>query len=424
MQIEKILLMSCVLLAILASVTLPGTLHADDTTTVNLYTWRPSDEVLWKQINRQNLIPGVTVEVNRIADLYRETLLVLMQSSQVDVFMWRSGAANIAVLIDNGLIEPYPGDLSHMNESALIAGRGADEKYYGVPFAVQMQAIMVNKKVLRKLGINSVPTTLPELESVFSRLKSAGITPLHIAGWAEWYNSQLLGEVLMAGIVEEGFAQQLAEGKACFTDARYVEIFSTLDNWNKKGFLNADMRNTGDYTTMFNSVAFGSSAMGIEGGWMTSKAEPYYRMDPSFEFDFWTIPGKSGKFYALGDGTFQVATTSRHTTAAQKVLDFTTTKMFAEMFAQYAQQLPAYGGKINIAPGDLNSMADLVAAKPYPVSLYNTYAINRKEPTYNQLVAQSMAKLLTGEFSPEQATTHIQNGLNSWGYPGAALCAK
>ena len=173
---------------------------------------------------------------------------------------------------------------------------------------------------------------------------------------------------------------------------------------------------------MFTAVSFGNAVMSIEGGWMTSKAEPYYTMDANYEFAFWPIPGKSGKYSAFGDGTFQVAKNSPNLEAAQKVLQFTATKKFAELFAKFAQQLPAYGSKIDMPAGDLDTMAALVAEKSYSVSPFNSYALNRGEPNYNELFRQAIAKLTQKEITPTKASQFIQDGLNSWDYVGSAKC--
>ncbi|MBU2986038.1 extracellular solute-binding protein [Saccharophagus degradans] len=396
--------------------------NAQSNTTVTFYTWRPVDIAVWEEVNRLNLIPSVRIETKSIVRAYYfDATLLNIQNKNADIFLWQPGASNLKTLIERDYIAPYKQDLSHMNAGALAGALGPDGQYYGVPFAVQMQSIMVNNKLARKLGVDRKPATLKELENHFSIIKSAGITPIFFSVSEGWYVSQLMGEVFTAGLLEESFTQGLIDGTQCFNTPQYTQIFDTYKRWLDAGYVNTNAKSA-TYYDMFTAVSFGNAVMSIEGGWMTSKAEPYYTMDANYEFAFWPIPGKSGKYSAFGDGTFQVAKNSPNLEAAQKVLQFTATKKFAELFAKFAQQLPAYGSKIDMPPGDLNTMATLVAEKSYSVSPFNSYALNRGEPNYNELFRQAIVKLTQKEITPTKASQFIQDGLNSWNYVGSAKC--
>ena len=391
-------------------------------TVISFFSFRPTDKAVWDEINKRELIPGVSVDAKVIVrNHYFDAILLQVQNGNADLFLWQPGASTLKPLIDHRLIKPYTKDLSQMNEGALAGARGPDGQVYGVPFAVQVQSIMVNKKVLKKNGIYTTPKNITELEQIFKKLKDAGLTPMHFAGAETWYISQIMGEVFAAGLIDEKFAQGLIEGNKCFTSPEYTVIFDTLERWRVNGYINTDAASSSYFDT-YTAVSFGSSAMSFEGGWMTSKAEPYYRMDPNYEFDFWSVPGVSAKFTAFGDGSYQVATTSKHIDAAQKVLDFTTTKQFAELFAEHVEQLPAYGGKITIKPGDLQTMSNIVAEKSYPVSLFNSYALNRGSPSYNQLFEQAVTAILKGSKTSKDVVRDIQTGLNSWRYVGYDQC--
>lgn len=391
-------------------------------TELSYYTWREQEKPLWDEINRQQLIAGVKVNSKVILyESYRPHILLELQNQKADLFQWAPGASGLKELIDQGFIGRYRGDLDKINSSALLAAKGPDGDTYGVPFALQLQSLMVNNKLLKKQGIRSAPESMDELKRVFSTLKDADITPLHLAGGANWYVSQLLGEVLMAGLVDEDFAAGLVNGSSCFSDDAYIEIFRTLRDWQDAGYLNTNAA-TENYGAMNNSIALGSSAMGFDGGWKTGAASNFYQVDPSYEFDFWAVPGDSSKIYALGDGTYQVGLSSKHRDASERVLAFTTTKKFAELFAKHVGELPAYGGEIYIEPGILKTMAAVVAEKTYPVSLFTAYQLNRGSPSYNELLIESIRAVLESQQTPQQAANAIQQGLNSWRYIGFDRC--
>lgn len=391
-------------------------------TTVTLYTWRQQELVLWQYINDNNLIEGVTVELKPIVyDTYQSHVLLDLLTGKVDLFQWAPGAANLKPLIDKGFIAPLDNNLEQMNASARLASLGPDQRYYGVPFALQLQALIGNGKLLKKHGINAAPASISELEDVFDTLKRAGVVPLHLAMSANWYVSQLLAEVLVAGLVDEQYTRDLIEGQQCFNDPRYTKIFSQLKRWQEQGYLNNNLL-TEDYTGMNNAIGLGQSALAIEGGWKAGPESNFYNIDPDYQFVFWPIPGQSGKVYALGDGSYQVNAQSNKRDSAEQVLRFSATREFAELFARHVNELPAYGGKLNIAEPNLERMSQLVANSAYTESLFTAHPLGRDSPSYNELVIEALRGLLDGRYSPAQAGEHIQQGLNSWHYVGTQTC--
>lgn len=389
---------------------------------LEFFTWRAQEKALWQTINQQRLIPGVTVNVKVVSyESYKDHILLNLQNNQVDLFQWAPGASSLQPLIDYGFIAPNSSDLNNINASARLASLAGDGALYGVPFALQLQAILVNKKLLEKHNLNQTPQTLNQLEVLFDSLKSKGITPLHLAGNENWYLSQLLAEVLLAGVVDEAFAQQLITGEQCFTDPRYQAIFELLAKWQQSGFINNNAA-TENYAGAGKSVALGNSAMVIDGGWRTNPASVFYSADKNFKFGFWPIPGKSSHIYALGDGSYQVNAKSNHGEAANKVLAFTATKQFAELFANTVGEIPAYAGSLNIDNPVLQRMSLEVAQNAYSVSLFNAFELNKGTPSYRELVINAFKGLIQGKMSPSDATKSIQEGLNSWQYKGALNC--
>ena len=400
----------------------PAVYASEQNTVVKFYTWRTQDKSVWQAVNAQNLIPGVTVEVDAVfRSVYGSYVFLALQNGKADLFLWQPGATNLQELIHRGFIEPYAYDLSMMNSAAILAGESAQGVSYGVPFALQLQSMTINKKLLRKHGLDKKPQTMAELTQVFEALKAKGINPMHLAGGTNWYVKQVLTEVLLAGLVDEKFSAALLSGEACFSSPQYRLIFETLARWKEQGFVNDNII-TEDYGVMARAVAVGNSAMNIDGAWMAGPTSIFYEIDPEFELGFWPVPGLSKKVYALGDGTFQVGATSKVRAAAEKVLAFTTTQKFAELFAEHVNELPAYGREFYIKEGDLKSMAAIVAESAYPVSLFTAYALNHGSPSYNDLVFEAVEAILAGSKTPEQVVVDIQSGLNSWGYVGAVNC--
>lgn len=391
--------------------------------TVNLYTWRPQELPLWQYINDNDVL-GADIDVNVVqvqSDQYDAKLRADLQAGAgIDLFQARAGAAWLKPLIDGGVIKPTTTDLSGMAPASLEAGRGADGQVYGVPFAIQMQSVIYNTKVFADNGIE-VPKTMDEFAAAADKLKAAGIIPMSLSAKATWWDNQVLGETLTAGLVSDDLAAKLVSGEACFTDPQFVSTLQTAKDWQDKGWLNASPL-ADDYDVMRTSVAMGESAMMIDGAWSSGPASPMYQVDPELKLGFFPVPGGNGKVYAFADGTYQVNANSANMEAAQKVLDFTATKNFAELFVKYVGELPAYGGAYAVEDPRLQDIAKLIATNSAAPTPYFSYSLNSGEPSYGTLIASGYQELFSGAITPADLAKKIQDGLNSWGYPGAANC--
>lgn len=390
---------------------------------LTLYSWREQEIPLWEHISENNLIDGVTINFVRIpADNYDNKLRIDLQDGGPDLFQGRAGAAWLKSFVEAGIVAPLDGsiDLSGLAAATLSAGQGADGTQYGVPFAVQMESILYNKGVFAANGIEE-PKTLDELKAAADTLKAAGVTPFSFGGRSGWWLNQVVGEVMTAGLMDDATAQGLIDGSVCFTDEAFVETLATVKGWMDAGLMNAAPL-ADDYGAMRTAVALGEAAMMIDGAWSSGPSSPMYEIDPNLEIGFMPVPGKNGKVYAFGDGSYLANANSEHAEAVNKVLAFTTTKEFAELFAGMVGELPVYGGDYAIEDPRLAEIAGLVANNSASATPFFAYALNSGEPSYGQLVADGYQELLNGSISPEDLAAKIQAGLNSWGYVGAANC--
>jgi len=388
---------------------------------VTLYTWRQQEAPLWDKINADKLLGDTTIKVVQInSDDYDAKLRIALQSPGVDLFQGRAGAAWLASFIDAGLLKPTTTNLDTMAPGTLDAARGPDGQLYGVPFAVQMESFLYNTKVFADNGIE-VPKTMDELKAANEKLKAAGITPINFGARSGWWLNQVVGEALTAGLVSDEVAAKLITGEACFTGPEFVSTLQTVKDWQDAGYLNSSAM-ADDYGAMRTSVAMGESAMMIDGIWSTGPTSPMYEIDPELKLGFFPVPGPNGKVYAFGDGTYLVNATSANAAEAQKVLDFTATKEFAELFVALVGELPAFGGEYAVENPLLKDVAAAVATNSAAPTPFFAYALNKGEPSYGTLVAEGYQALLSGQTTPADLAKKIQDGLNSWGYVGAANC--
>lgn len=390
---------------------------------VTLYSWREQEIPLWEHISSEQLIDDVTINFVRIpGDNYDTKLRIDLQSGGPDIFQGRAGAAWLSSFIDADVIKPLGDeiDLSNMAPVALSAAQGADGETYGVPFAIQMQSIIYNKSVFEANKIEP-PKSLEELEAAAKTLKSAGVTPFSFGGRSGWWLNQVVGEAMTAGLVADDTAAKLISGEACFTDPEYVATLAQVKTWLDAELLNANPM-ADDYGAMRTSVALGEAAMMIDGVWSSGPASPMYEIEPELKLGFMAVPGPSGKVYAFGDGSYLANAQSEKSAAASKVLAFTATAEFAELFARHVGELPAYGAEYTIEDDRLAEVVSLIQENGYTQTPFFAYALNSGEPSFGQLVADGYQELLTGGVTAEEVAQKIQDGLNSWDYVGKKNC--
>ncbi len=391
--------------------------------TIRLYTWRPQEVALWNHISENNILGDLDIEVVEVqSDNYDTKLRADLQSGGPDIFQGRAGAAWLSAFIDAGIVKPLPEsvDLSNIAPAALDAARGPDGELYGVPFAIQMQSFIYNTAIFEQNGIE-VPTSMEELDAAMARLSEAGITPISFGARSGWWLNQVVGETMTAGMISDEFAGRLISGEACFTDPEFVGALETIKGWQDAGYINASAMDD-DYGAMRTSVALGEAAMMLDGAWSTGPASPMYEIDPDLQMGFFPVPGANGKVYAFGDGTYLINANSPNQEAAQRVLEFTTTQEFAELFVSQVGELPAFASDYEVADPLLAQVAELVANNASSQTPFFAYSLNSGQPSYGQLMETGLQALLSGSTTPADLAQTIQDGLNSWNYVGAENC--
>lgn len=415
-------LLKTTLVAATAAATMATSGMALADTTLELYTWRIQDQALFDYINENNLIPGVTINANVYpgADEHETKLRIDFQTNRPDLYHAKAGTAWIQPWIDAGVAAPVSElgvDLSDFSDAALFGATAADGNVYGVPFVMQMESILYNKAVVK-----DEPKNLAELEALFAELKDQGITPLHVDGRDGWYLNQVLHEAVLAGMTSDDWAQKVVVGEACFTDDVYVDAWETFKSWQDKGYMNPTPL-ADDYGAMRTGVALGTSAMMIDGIWSATPASPMFEIDPSLELGYMAVPGENNKVFGFMDGYITYNPNSEKQDAVKKVLEFYTTKEFAQLFAEQVEAIPAASHKINVDNDRVNSAAALIASDALPALPFFTPALNSGEPTYQQLTAAGLQELLGGKTTAREMAEKIQKTLNSQGYIGAENCA-
>ncbi|MCH8531626.1 MAG: extracellular solute-binding protein [Saccharospirillum sp.] len=403
-----------------AVATLAASQFALADTTVQLYTWREQDKALFDYINERHLIPGVKVNLNVYTEDIEAKLRIDMQTNRPDLYHAKAGSAWLQPWINAGVAAPVTDlgiDLSAFGEAALAGARGLDGEIYGVPFVMEMEAILYNKAVL-----DHEPATLEELEATFADLKAQGIIPLHVDGRDGWYLNQVLHETILAGMTSDEWAIGVVEGTTCFTDDIYVEAMERFVSWRDNGWLNPNPL-ADDYGAMRTGVALGTSAMMIDGIWSATPASPMYQIDPTLELGFMPIPGNAGKVYGFTDAHLAYNPNSDKMDAVQKVLEFYTTPQFTQLFADLVEAVPASNHPVDVSNERVQRAAEMISNNSLAAQPFFEDSLISVDPGYRPLVSEGMQQMLAGRISPRELAEKIQSGLNQAGYVGASNCA-
>lgn len=153
-------------------------------------------------------------------------------------------------------------------------------KQYCAPITVDNWVMFYNKKIFDKHGLTP-PKSWDELMQVASTLKQKGETPFwnQTNVWSfVWFQTILAGTDL-------ALFQDLAKGKASYTDPRIVDVMNKWQDMQKKGFFNDP--SSKDFAR--DQMRDGKVAMAPFGTWWTADAK-LAGMNIGSDFGTFTIP--------------------------------------------------------------------------------------------------------------------------------------
>ncbi|MGV9407642.1 extracellular solute-binding protein [Streptomyces sp. NPDC003667] len=384
------------------------------TTTIewwNISTTQPTKTVwagLAKKFEAQN--PKVKVKIVQLEnDAYKSKMTALTASGKLpDIFhTWGGGVLRQQVAA--GLVEDLTDRTKPWAEGLLpVAGQPylLDGKAYGIPFDIGMIGFWYNKALFKKAGISTPPTTWSGFLDTVRTLKSAGVTPIALAGKEKWPGMYYWAYLSMRTAGAE--ALQKAGDARDFTGADFVDAGRHLKELValqpfQKGFLGAAYSTpTGQAATVGN----GKAAMELMGQWapvVEADSGKGLGSDLGF-FPFPAVEGGKGEITEVFGGGGGHALRKG---APQAAFDFL--KFFASETTD--RELVKKTGVLPVVPAAENALtnanlkavqAQLKAATGFQLYLDQAYA-----PAVGQEVNDSVAALIAGSKSPEQVAQSI-----------------
>ncbi|MER6127812.1 extracellular solute-binding protein [Streptomyces sp. NPDC001795] len=384
------------------------------TTTIewwNITTTEPAKGV-WASLARQFEAQNPKVKIKIVSlenEAYKSKMTALTASGKLPDIYHTWGGGVLKQQVDAGLVEDLTDSTKAWSGTLMSVAKQPyllDNKVYGIPFDMGMIGFWYNKALFKRAGISAPPTTWSAYLDAVRKLKSAGITPIGLAGKEKWPGMFYWAYLVMrtAGLD----ALQKAGDSKDFTGAGFVEAGQHLKDLVQlepfqKGFLGAAYSTpTGEAAAVGN----GKAAMELMGQWapQTQKsAGKGIGSDLGF-FPFPAVEGGKGSITEVfgGGGGHGV-----RKGAPQAAVDFL--KFFAS--ATTDRTLVTKTGVIPVVTSAEDSLADpnlkavnqqLKGATGFQLYLDQAYA-----PAVGQEVNDSVAALIAGSKSPEQVTQSI-----------------
>jgi raffinose/stachyose/melibiose transport system substrate-binding protein len=244
--------------------------------------------------------PNVKINITVLAnEAFKTKLATTIQSGQVPDLFQSWGGGIMAAQADAGALKDITADVSSWKDTvnpgamSIYSYKG---KQYGVPWDMGMIGAWYNKDLFAKAGITAPPATWEEFLADVTKLKTAGIVPLAIAGKDKWPSMHLWTYLLLRSGGSQALADMVQSGNwntdACKAAGAEVLKLNALNPY-QAGFKAAD------YNAEAAAVGNGKVAMEVMGQWA-----PSVEMDQSADkkglgdklgwFPFPTVTGGTG----------------------------------------------------------------------------------------------------------------------------------
>lgn len=190
-----------------------------------------------------------------------------------DMFAYESGATLKTLIKSDKVVNvsqmlEQVGSTKNMDEAAvsLLTGLSGTTDLYDLPLGLNVEGFWYNKALFKKAGC-TVPTTWDEFETVLSKLKSAGVTPLTTGGADKWPATRLVNAYAVRSMGNDVMTKA-ADGKIKYTDAGLVKAANKISEWAKKGYFGQGIT-TVDSNTAGSMLMSGKAAIYYNGSWFT-----------------------------------------------------------------------------------------------------------------------------------------------------------
>ncbi|UZN02763.1 extracellular solute-binding protein [Cellulomonas sp. S1-8] len=294
--------------------------------------------------------PGVeiTLQVVQNEEMDGKLQTALNSGDAPDIFMARGGG-KLADIVEAGQVMDLTDLVDDATRDALggtIDAFTIDDKVYGIPTAVLPGGIFYSKDLFAAAGIETLPTTMAELEDAVAKLEASGVEPIALGAkdaWpaAHWYYFYALRacsqETIAAAAADRSFDDP------CWTQAgEEFAAFAEKEPFNEGYLTTTAQQGAGSSAGL---VANHQAAMELMGAWdpgviggLTPDGEPLADLG---WFPFPAVDGGAGDPTAMMGGIDGLTCHVDAPVECAEFLNFLLLKENQEAFAEAFVTLPA-----------------------------------------------------------------------------------
>lgn len=288
----------------------------------------------------------VNVTPNLTEDWWNELVEPFEEANPgVDVVIQNPGAEGVAAavprLLASGdvpdIVQSIPPSLELAPELVDLSGYewategpladqySIDGKQYMAGIGVQLQSLMFyNKTAFEEAGIESVPTTLDELDDALARLKDAGWLPIQTGG--DWMSSHALQAVGLPTVIAEypDWFAEMSSGELTFSET-YGDAVERYADWVAAGYIPQDALGV-KYPDAEQNFLAGGAAIYPMGSWFAGTEA---KTPDAAEIGVFRAPAADGiENPAMGANIaspYVIMKASKHQDAAADLVEYLTT---------------------------------------------------------------------------------------------------
>ncbi|SDY77474.1 ABC transporter substrate-binding protein [Herbiconiux ginsengi] len=353
------------------------------------------------------------------ADLDSQVQLLASQGGLPPMFSAGGNPAEGAKLADADVLVDFDKALTDLGVRDKIAPGAVStiEKLYGggfdfLPFQYNIEGIWYNTKIFSDNGWE-VPTTWDELLDVAAKAKAAGYTPFSASGEQGWPITRLISTYLFRELGPDAM-QKIADGDAKLTDPEYVKAAAAIADLGAKGYFGDNVASL-DIDGSYNLFLTGKSPMIYMGSWILGNingADNQVGAENMSFFPFPAVEGGAGSIdqYPANVGLPATFSKAAYSDDVASWLGCIATNYGTEALKQ---------GQITGFVADPSASADLpeISQKVQETIADSTDSVLWFEALFpakaSQISSTSAALLVTGQMSPEEFMSTVQDAIDN-----------
>jgi raffinose/stachyose/melibiose transport system substrate-binding protein len=323
-------------------------------------------------------------------------------------------------------LDPLDGELSieeNYDITKLTPWTSRAGVYYALPYVGVVQGVYYNKDLFEKYGVTE-PQTWAEFKNVLKTIQEQDEKIIPIAnGLKPTEDSEMFMSIAANFLGGPDGREKLmrTDGAGlCYNSPRVVDAFRAVQSL--KPYLPQHVETVDSQTSK--ELFFDEKAVMLFGG-----SWDVHRVGDNADFDWgvFAVPAPASKqTYVIfqPDIGIGINKDSAHKEAALEFMKWMTTKQALELTSKMLPGFYPLNENKPVAASDSNDQKFWALAQKFPGDIrWQFTEISDKYPHADAIIRESLAQMMMGELTPEQAAQNLQNGLGQW-YEPAQTCRK